>query len=95
MRSSLIYKPVDVNSAERLPQTTDSIRTDPSTRPRSVVELHNDPLARQQVENAPKDQRYQRATEDDDIVWHGEIRRRKINEERRGVHALRDAPSTR
>ena len=40
----------------------------------------------------PKIKRHQRATEDDDVVWHREIRRRKIDEERRGVHSLRDCP---
>ena len=66
----------------------------PIIRSRSVFDLHDDPLARQQVKDAPKDQRHQRAAKDDDVVWHGEIRRRKIDEECGGVHPHRDAPST-
>lgn len=61
---------------------------------RSVLDFHNDPLARQQIENAPKHQRDQRAAENDDVVRHGEIRRREIDEERGRVHSLRNALST-
>ena len=42
----------------------------------------------------PKIKRHQRAAEDDDVVWHREIRRRKIDKERWGVHSLRDTAST-
>lgn len=60
---------------------------------RSILDLHNDPLACQQIEHAPKDQRHQRAAQDDDIVRHRKIRRRKIDEERGGVHPTRNALS--
>ena len=58
---------------------------------KSLLDFDNHPLARQQIEHAPKDQRHQRAAQNDDIVRHRKIGGREIDEERGRVHALRDA----
>jgi hypothetical protein len=56
-------------------------------RRHSSVYFDHHPLAGKQIEDSPKDASNECAGEDDDVVWHAEVGRREIDEQRACVNA--------